>query len=345
MTLPGMPLPIITLRGAPFDRGFQHGAQFRHEVAAAVAKMKAGQGEARTRRAAGLALDAWPRIKAEAPAPAAELEGLAAGAGLDLVDILLHSGFEFFGDGSRTGCSAIAAAGPRAALVAQNWDAAPEVAPELALFLHIGPAGFEQAIVGSLGGLGWVGCNRHGLAFVNNDLVLSSTGPGLPSQVVRRLILEQETVGAAAERLRGLRHMAGRSYLLGDAAGAVAGIEVSAREGACILQTVGPVLHANHALNAGIAADQSEAALQRTYPSSRHRQAILERKAPAQASVRSIAALLSDREGAPEAVARTAVTEEPTVTLFSVIFDCAARSLHLCAGAPTDADSYQPVTW
>jgi isopenicillin-N N-acyltransferase-like protein len=332
-----MTLPTVTLRGTPFERGFQHGAQFRSEIAAAVARMKS------TSRALKRAREAWPRIKAEAPQPAAELEGLATGAGLDLDDMLLRSGFEFSEQGAGTGCSAIAASGPRGALVAQNWDAPPDLAPELGLFLHHGPDGFEQAIVGSLGGLGWVGCNRHGLAFVNNDLVLSSMGPGLPSQITRRLILEHETVDAAVERLKALRHMAGRSYLLGDATGAVAGVEVSAQ--AVRINRANPVLHANHALDAEIAADQSEVALQRLYPSSRHRQAILERKAPTQPSVASIATVLADREGAPDAVARTEATEEPTATLFSVIFDCAGRALYLCAGAPKDEASYQRVAW
>ncbi len=48
--------------------------------------------------------------------------------------------------------------------MAQNWDAPPEFAKDLVLFLHFGAEGFEQAIVGSVGALGWVGCNRHGLA-------------------------------------------------------------------------------------------------------------------------------------------------------------------------------------
>jgi isopenicillin-N N-acyltransferase-like protein len=137
--------------------------------------------------------------------------------------------------------------------------------------------------------------------------------------------------------------MAGRSYLLGDATGAVAGVEVSAQ--AVRINRANPVLHANHALDAEIAADQSEAILQRTYPSSRHRQAILERKAPPQPSAASIATLLADREGAPDAIARTEATEEPTATLFSVIFDCAGRALYLCAGAPKDEASYQRVAW
>jgi isopenicillin-N N-acyltransferase-like protein len=339
-----MSLPTVTLHGTPFERGLQHGARFRQEIGAAAALLKSEQGESGYRRAAALALNAWPDIQAQAPAAAAELEGISAGARLALVDSLLLSGFEFFERPAAVGCSAIAASGPGGAIVAQNWDAMPSAAAGLALLFHFGADGFEHAVIGSIGSLGWVGCNRHGLAFVNNDLVLSSAGLGLPSQIVRRLILEQTSVVAAIDRLKAIRHMAGRSYLLGDATGAVAGVEVSAVHGARVNQTVSPVLHANHALDPEIATDEAGTGLEAIYPSSRHRQSVLQRKAPEQPTVGSIAALLSDMEGHPDAVAKTASAREPTATLFSVIFDCGGRALHLCAGTPT-ADSYERSAW
>jgi isopenicillin-N N-acyltransferase-like protein len=339
-----MSLPTVTLQGTPFERGLQHGTRFRAEIAAAVTELKSVPGESGYRRAAALALGAWPDIQAQAPVASVELEGIAAGARLALVDALLLSGFELFEHHGAVGCSAIAATGPSGALVAQNWDAAPSAAAGLALFLHFGPDGFERAIIGTIGGLGWVGCNRHGLAFVNNDLVLPCAGGGLPSQIVRRLILEETSVAAALDRLQAVRHSGGRSYLLGDATGAVAGVEVSAAHGARVNQTASPVLHANHALDPEIAADEAGDRLEAIYPSSRHRQSVLQRKAPEPATVRSIATLLSDVEGHPNAVAKTVSPQEPTATLFSVIFECRGRALHLCAGTPA-VDSYERSAW
>jgi isopenicillin-N N-acyltransferase like protein len=339
-----MSLPTVTLHGTPFERGLQHGARFRPEIGTAVAELKSVPGESGYRRAVALALSAWPDIQAQAPTAAAELEGIATGARLALIDVLLLSGFEFFACPGAVGCSAIAAAGPNGALVAQNWDAAPSAAAGLVLFFHFGPDGFERAVIGSTGGLGWVGCNRHGLAYVNNDLVLSSAGPGLPSQIVRRLILEEASVAAAINRLQAIRHMAGRCYLLGDATGAVAGVEVSAVHGAKLQQTASPVLHANHALDPEIATDEAGAGLEAVYPSSRHRQSVLQRKATEPVTTRSVATLLSDTEGHPDAVAKIASAREPTATLFSVIFDCGGRALHLSAGTPT-VDSFERLTW
>jgi isopenicillin-N N-acyltransferase-like protein len=184
----------------------------------------------------------------------------------------------------------------------------------------------------------------HGLAFVNNDLMLASAAPGLPSQVVRRLVLREQSVGSAVERLRALPHMAGRSYLLGDAAGAVAGVEVAAGTGARVYQVESPVLHTNHALDSDIAHEESEAVLQATYPSSRHRYEVLRRKLSPNPDVADIMSVLADEEGHPDSISKAASPSEPTATLFSVIFECSARSLLLCSGAPAN-HCYQRFTW
>jgi len=337
-------IPVVMLHGTPFERGRQHGRKFGAEITRAIETMRTGQGAAAHEAARHEARTAWPTIEAQAPDVLAELKGIASGSGLDPIDVLLRSGFEFFGPASPSGCSALAVSGPLGALVAQNWDAPPSFAAELVFFLHFGPDGFEQAIIASYGGLCWVGCNRHGLAFVNNDLMLASSAPGLPSQIVRRLILQERSVASALKQLRALPHMAGRSYLLGDASGAVAGVEVGASAGARVNQTGSPVLHTNHALDPDIARDESEATLRATYPSSRQRHEILRRKLPPDPDAAAIMALLSDEEGHPDSVCKAASPAEPSATLFSVIFDCGARSLLLCPGAPA-RQSYQRFAW
>jgi isopenicillin-N N-acyltransferase-like protein len=340
----GAAIPVVMLHGTPFERGRQHGLRFCSEIASAIAGARARYGHVAYEAARREASAALPAIEERAPDVAAELKGIARGAALDPVDVLLRSGFEFFGLPAGSGCSAVAVATPQGALVAQNWDAPLSFSPELVLFLHFGPDGFEEAIIAAYGGLGWVGCNRHGLAFVNNDLMLSSTTHGVPSQVVRRLILEERTVAAALEQLRVLPHMAGRSYVLGDASGAVAGVEVAAGVGTRVNQGKSPVLHANHALDPDIAREESESVLQATYPSSRHRYDVLRRKLPPNSDAAAIMSLLADVEGYPDSISKATSPSEPTATIFSVVFECSARSLLLCAGAPAN-HSYQRFAW
>lgn len=337
-----LPFPIVLLTGPPFECGRQHGVRFREEITDLFVALRREHGTAAHAAARARAASAWPAIQESAPDIAAEMQGIAEGAAVDPTEIVLNVGFEFFGDPAPVGCSAIACRGANGAIVAQNWDAPPALARTLVLFIHLGPKGFEQAVVASYGGLAWVGVNRHGLALVNNDLMLKSRRSGLPSQIVRRLVLGKQTVAEALAVLRALPHMAGRSYLLGDAGGNVAGVEVSAGAGVQVTEGQGPILHTNHVLAAAIADDEDEAALMRTYPSSRHRLEILRRRAAQVSSPDQVMAILRDRDGFPDSVSKAQSDREPTQTAFSIVMDCGGRALSLCPGSPA-AYPYLPI--
>lgn len=339
--MPAFNFPIVILQGSPGDRGRQHGERFRDEIAAALAALRA-HSPAAYELARGKAEAAWPLIQSRSPDIAAEIQGLADGSATELMDILLRVGFEFFDGPAPVGCTAMAFKGPHGAILGQNWDAPPDAAKELALFLHIGPDGFEQAVIASVGGLAWAGCNRHGLVLLNNDLMLRSRGPGLPSQIVRRIALKEPRVEAALAALRSLPHMAGRSYLLGDAAGDVAGIEVSAGRAVRVSQRTAPVLHTNHALDPDIRDDEDEGALRKSYPSSRHRLDVLQRLAAGISSIDHLAAALGNREGFPDSICKAHSQSEPTQTAFSIIADCGKCILYVCPGSPAEHE-YCPI--
>jgi isopenicillin-N N-acyltransferase-like protein len=334
--------PIVLLEGTPRARGRQHGERFRDEIAAALATLRQENSPAAFASARGKAETAWPMILTRAPEIADEIQGIAEGSAMQLPDILLRVGFEFFDTPPPAGCTAMAFKGPQGAVLGQNWDAPPAAAKELVLFIHRGPHGFEQVVIASIGGLAWVGSNRHGLALLNNDLMLHSRGPGLPSQIVRRIVLKESSVGTALAAMRLLPHMAGRSYLLGDSTGDVAGIEVSAGRGVCVNQRTVPVLHTNHALDSDIRADEDQAALMKSYPSSRHRLQVLQRFAPGISSVDHLAAVLGNREGVPDSICKDYSKAEPTQTAFSIIADCGKRVLHVCPGSPA-VHAYHPI--
>lgn len=341
---PAMHIPIVLLIGKPFERGCMHGRRFRKEIQAAVTGLMSLQGRDRLDAARRRAEIAWPLVRDMAPSVACEIEGIAEGSGTPVPDIMLRSGFEFLDEPPIAGCSGVALTGSNGAIVAQNWDAPVSVQQELVLFLHVGQDEFELATVASYGGLCWVGCNRRGLALVNNDLLLTSAELGLPSQIIRRLMLEEHTVCGAITKLKGVPHMTGRSYLLGDASGEVAGIEVSASIGVRVNQRRSPVLHTNHALDADIMADENESVLMKTHPSSRRRYEVLRRKCPAAPTVAAVLSLLADKDGYPDAICKGISLEEPTATAFSAIFDCGNRTLFLCPGAPGERP-YQTFVW
>ncbi|MDQ0473041.1 C45 family autoproteolytic acyltransferase/hydolase [Labrys wisconsinensis] len=340
--MPRNPIPILVLRGRPFERGGRHGEAFAAEIQRALGRSKDTSSRKAYEAARGRAAHSWPLLEECAPEIAMEVQGLAEGSSSDVTDLYLRIGFEFFVDAAPTGCSGIAIAGPNGAVIGQNWDAPPEDAVDLALVLHAGEAGVETAMVASVGTLGWVGCNRSGLALSTNDLILDAIPCGLPSQVVRRLALDQASVPAAIGALRSLPNMGGRCYLLGDAAGAIAGVEISPSVGVSAMAATSPILHTNHARLPETAVVEDEARLQAVYPSSRSRLAALERLADGARTVADVMAVLRNRDGAPNAISKTPSKEEKTETAFSIVFDCAAAEIHLCAGPPSTG-VYQTV--
>lgn len=338
------PLPVVTLTGAPFERGAQHGSAFANRIAMSIVQMKDCHSLIDLRHAQEAARHSWTRLGDTAPAVAAEIQGIADGAACDPIDLYCHIGFEFFQVPAASGCSGMAVASPDGAVLGQNWDAPPDMHADLALFLHFGADGLELAMVGSIGTLGWVGQNRFGLSLLTNDLMLDMAATGLPSQVIRRLLLAEHDVPAALTRLRHLPVMGGRCYLLGDRAGNIAAVELSPGAGTCVLPAASRILHTNHALTAPIIAVEDETRLQAVYPSSRGRLKALEQAGKDANTVADVMAALRDRAGAPNSVSKTPSPAEPTSTAFSIVYDCSAGRFHLCGGPPS-AGQYQGFRW
>jgi isopenicillin-N N-acyltransferase-like protein len=331
-----MEMPIVVLTGEAYERGFAHGTCFRKEIASILARnldSLSTDDLAESRRRAVASLE---EIRKVSPQSAAELAGIAAGSSQPLHDIVLRSGFELLKPISDTGCSAVALKAQDGAIVAQNWDGLPFRRSEIALFVHFSKDGFEFAIVAPLGSLGVVGMNHDGLALVNNDLLLNATREGIPSQVVRRLILETSSVEQATAKISSLHHMGGRTYLLADRTGNIAGVEVSARSGANFLPPADVLLHTNNALLPVTLAEEDKQELASVYPSSASRLAALQASmASEERGVDGVKRALQDEIGAPDAVCKTASPNEATETLFSVVMDCARGEMHVAAGKPS----------
>lgn len=336
-------MPVVVLVGTPYERGLMHGSRFRTEIAAILDRdlrgLPAQQLSAARNRAAGV----FERINNVAPQVAEELAGIAEGAKRTVPEIVLRCGFELLKPIGDTGCSAVAARTNSGAIAAQNWDGPPSKQADLALFLHIAPDGFQFAVVDSFGSLGAVGMNCNGLALVNTDLLLEGARAGIPSRVVRRLVLAMPDVKSAARRLAELPHMAGRAYLIADRAGEVAAVEVSARSGANFLPASNVFLHTNNALLPDTRAEEDQRALSGTYPSSAARLSAMQAAVACdKLSVGGVMKILRDESGAPDAVCKTASANEPSETAFSIVMDCSRGDLHLAAGKPSE-NAYRKI--
>ncbi len=268
-----------------------------------------------------------------APFLVAELDGIAEATELSTLDVSLLSAFEYFGT-AQTGCTTAGLVKHDGAVVAQNWDAPPGTERHLAVFIHEDK---EQHLVtvASAGTLGWVGMNRHGLALVNNDLILDTSQKGLPSLMIRRMMLEQKCLDGAIGILRAHPHMSGRCFLLGDANGGLRMVEVGPSAGVSD-RVVRTIVHTNHPLLPKTAMWEDVEQVARHYPSSRSRLRAARRFTLT--GIESITALLRDRSGAPDAICKSPSTGERTETAFSVIFDCGRQEARVAIGRPDQAD-------
>jgi isopenicillin-N N-acyltransferase like protein len=178
-------------------------------------------------------LSAWPHL-------VAEIEGVAAGAGVPVQTLLrMQARTELMGGPE---CSLIG----RAGAVSQNWDWHPEVVP--LVWVVEQPGGRWFATLTEAGIVGKIGLSSAGLCFGLNFLRCSVDGglDGVPIHVLLRALLDRvESLDDAVSLLTSARVSASSSITIASA-GEVVAVEVSPG-GARVIR--GPeLLHTNHFL-------------------------------------------------------------------------------------------------
>jgi isopenicillin-N N-acyltransferase-like protein len=178
-------------------------------------------------------LSRWPEL-------VAELEGVAAGAGVPVEALLrMQARTELLGGPE---CSLIGRPGS----VAQNWDWHPDVVP--LVWVVTQPGGRWFATLTEAGMVGKIGLSSAGLCFGLNFLRCSVDGglDGVPIHVLLRVLLDRtESFDEAVDLLTSARVRASSSVTVGSADEVVA-VEVSPG-GARVIRGE-QVLHTNHFL-------------------------------------------------------------------------------------------------
>lgn len=343
-----MRLRVVELAGSPRQRGREHGKLLHEDIHRRLAETFQATFPGRApsdvfRRLAPRIAAVERATSAHAPHLLEEIQGIAEGAELSFQEILLLTGFEAFEAddlGVSSGCTSIATATDGRTVVAQNWDGGDRHARYLIGLRLTLPDGTRQLLLASAGGLGWSGMNSHGVALVNSDLLLAGRAAAPPSQVTRRLALEQRTVHEALDVLRRVPAPAGRSYLLGDRSGALAVVEVSSRRTPDVRMCRGVAWHANHVESEALAVHEDREALGKIYPSTLHRgqRAAALLSEGRVSGVSRVAAVLSDHDGFPLSVCKHASGSEPSRTVASIIFDLKDLTGHFALGTPCSSD-------
>jgi len=263
----GKKVPVIELKGTAYERGWQHGTQLKHEIAAVYTKWKenirgmGGINPDSLLQAFKSATNFEPAIRKYTPQLLDELKGIADGSGQPYKDVfafqLVDEFWVYLDKQMNTGnhhCSGIGvqATATHPAYIAQNMDL-ENYMQGFQVLLHMASSATEpeQYILSCAGLVALNGMNEKGIGMCMNTLMeLQAAADGLPVAYVVRAVLNKKNGDEAIQFLQTVKHASGQNYILG-VVDSVYDFEASASQVTRFVPRPGDhslVYHTNHAL-------------------------------------------------------------------------------------------------
>lgn len=339
--------PLITAAGSPRELGRQHGEQaaamIRAYLDCLAATLKLSHAELQAR-----ALRFRPLFERHCPRLLDEVAGLAEGARLQEAEALavqLRGELGQIADGA---CTTFVI-GPRGTatgepLIGQTSDTPAELV-EFGYMLHLRPSDRPDALMWTFGGMiGYHGLNRHGVAHFANSL---GGGPAwkfaLAHYPLKRLILEQRTVGDVVRLMREVPVCSNGNYVLCDGEGTILDVELTSDGPLLIRDDDGFIAHSNHYLCAPHAcAANFDQSLPDSFPRLTRMQQLIRDKFGS-ITVDDLKSFLSDHAGHPVSICRHphagpdyAVIPCTGKTVAALIAEPARGRLHVTRGNPCE---------
>ncbi|NNN30186.1 acyl-coenzyme A--6-aminopenicillanic-acid-acyltransferase form [Streptomyces sp. S3(2020)] len=369
-------LPVVEISGTPSQRGRQYGEAVAPQLHTALGYYAEAFGVS-----SGLT---WKQVTARAarwlepvrdhdPDLLTEMEGIADGAGVGLLDVLaLNARGEVIYDDSFTrmrtgaeapeepaeGCTSFAAYGPASGdghvWAGQNWDWRAGVADTVVMLRIVQPPKPTLIMQVEAGQIGRQGANSAGIAFNANGLGgRFDDAVGLPQTVIRRTVLDQSSITDALDVLCRTRAHIASNALLTCREGFAIDIETTPAGHGWMYPDDGLLVHGNHyqaGVPAALAADYRPLAPDSLVRVPRAEEGLrLLRDANGPDETRKlIKHAMSDHLGFPESLCTHADPRKPEIrhwaTLVSSCVDLTAGDYHVTAGTPCDRE-YQHLPW
>jgi len=265
-----MTFPLIKVSGPPRQRGEMYGAAAEAQIRRSV-EFYAGEVLPESGMTWGEVCDGvmalLPVWQAEEPDMIAEIEGIAAGAGLETGDVLaLNTRGAFVKVSSKSGVGAVVdpdegctsfAVLPEASrsghmLTGQNWDYLSSIRDTIVL-LHITPdVGPTMLCILEAGQMGRHGANTGGVALHANGLTGRLRDPkGIPSTFWRRRILREGNITDAVIAALKAPRAGSTNLMITHRDGFAIDLETTPHSARWIHPQDGWLIHTNHFL-AGI---------------------------------------------------------------------------------------------
>jgi isopenicillin-N N-acyltransferase-like protein len=338
------PIPLLKISGSHFEAGRQLGAATADTLHRPVSP-PAGRTWDDMRR---LAQPYWEMTQAVIPWLHREMEGIAAGSGLDLLDLYARATEEIWDapppgpprcGGGRGGCSDFAA-GPPATFdggiwLAHNNDLGPEVR-ERVVAVEWQVEDQPRLFTLGVGPFISIGYNAAGLALTGNEVSPNDDKIGVPRLLLVRDILAQRTAQAALAAAARPERASSYNQLISHAGGVIVNFEGSATDYELIYAQAGWTVHTNHYCSAKMAAYERDPTETRGSCLRYERARELMKIRPGPVTPTMLKTFLADHANAPDSLCRHGGETE---TVFWAIIDLTHGAIEYGRGQPCASTS------
>jgi len=355
--------PVISVKGKPFDCGWQHGSQARQQI----------------RNNMDLYFDIWQSLwGAERLAVLErckgfvhtigeydadileELEGIAKGADISLEEVIaLNTRYELVwapsvtplsrGDGCTSAVALPCITRDNRTILGQNWDYKPRF-EGLSIMLEIEQESKPNIVIQTEAGIiGFKGMNSAGLGVCVNALVSNwdRFEHMTPFFIMLRGILNADSFSQALKAVLGTRSCVSGNILLAHRDGEAIDLEVTPEDVSSLYAEEGIITHSNHFLaltNREGLRDTYKSAVPDTLFRFRRARQILDLD-KGHIDVDSFQRVFKDHFSYPNSICRHVDSRDEgpkqTATLSSVIMDLEERSFYMTNGSPCQNDYYK----
>jgi isopenicillin-N N-acyltransferase like protein len=228
-------IKVVEMNGSPYEMGLQYGAACPEIHRFLEITVQGFGGRDKARELANKFIPLYlPAAQEYAPEIVDEMKGMAAGSGIDFMDIFfLNITYEISAP-SLMGCTSFAMTGTATArgetIAGQNFDFLNSW-EEIMVVLKIKPErGPRILAIAPAGAPGLFGFNSAGIALnlnlLRNKESLSPAG-GVPSHIILRKALASETIGEAISIIASAGKRSAKNYLLVSRQGDIVDVEVT----------------------------------------------------------------------------------------------------------------------
>lgn len=338
-------VPEVIASGSAWDIGFAHGSQIPNKIAICMQnyeRLFQETAECDWTESKNRAATYLPSLEEKEPDLVEEMRGIAAGAGVDFMDILaLNLRSEISLTNYSDGCTSIVSQNPTTSEVflAQNWDWVGEARTAMAFF-DIRMTGKPRIrMMGEAGIMAKFGFNEDGVGICMNAIRCGTVNKSaLPVHLAMRRVLECRSFKEALAMLQEKGVASCANFMVADREGNFATIEATPKGIAPIFPEPGTTTtwHTNHLWSPDVPAGIRDHPSKNSFSRLDRIRELSEGQA---ATMDKIRTWLSDEQGTPVSICRSTPTNakgmERMETLATVIMDLQKPKMEASFGRPS----------